>query len=289
MRGALVGAALLAACSRGPDPVHVRTVALAEDALSVPLREAGLDDAALDGAAREALRAAGFLIGDGPRPHRAVLSVEAVRFLPDAAGPLGPRAEVTVELALVPIGPGQATPRREMATAAVPVSATTRPRDAWLGALSKAAERAAEGLALAAAADGKATNDLLADLAARDPRVREQAARVVGERRSRAAVPILVSRMKEEEPRVAQRIAATLAQIGDERAVPALIEASRGADPVATSRMVRYIGDIGGAEAEGYLLTLEAGHPNRAVRTAAREALDDLSARARGAPVAARR
>jgi HEAT repeat protein len=63
--------------------------------------------------------------------------------------------------------------------------------------------------------------------------------------------------------------------------VPPLIELSRSGDPALTARVARIIGDIGGPEAEGYLLTLEAGHPDPRVRTAAREALEELAARAR--------
>jgi hypothetical protein len=275
-------ALLLAACSRGPEPVHVATVVVAEGALAGPLGEAGIDEGTLQAAARNALRAAGFRLGDGTRPHRAVLSVPSIRLVP--AG-----AEVTVEFALAPLGPGQPTPRRELAAAALPIAGVLRPRDAWLGALGKAAERAAEGLALGVAADDKPAPGLLADLTAGDARVRDHAIRVLGDRRDPAAVPILVRRMKEEDPRVAQRIVAALAQIGDERAIPALIDFSSGADPGLTLRMVRYIGDIGGAEAEGFLLTLESGHPDARVRTAARESLEDMSARAREAPVAVRK
>lgn len=86
-----------------------------------------------------------------------------------------------------------------------------------------------------------------------------------------------------------QRIVAALAQIGDERAVPALIELSGSDDPALAGRLVRYVGDIGGPEAEAYLLTLASGHPDRRIRTAAREALDEMRARANEASVASRK
>ena len=59
---------------------------------------------------------------------------------------------------------------------------------------------------------------------------------MLGERRSRAAVPALVQRLKQEDARLAHRILGALAQIGDERAVPALIDLARGADPTLTLR-----------------------------------------------------
>jgi len=280
----------LGACSARPEPIHVETIELPRGALAPELAEAGLDESALDGAARGALRGAGFELGRGVRPHRALVDVASVRLVPADAGSAGPRLEVSVEIALTPVDGGRdGATRRELASAGVPLTSARTPRDACLAALVQAAQRAAEGLALGVRAEEKPASDLVADLAARDARVREQAVRVLGERRSRAAVPALIGRMKEEEPRLAQRIVAALAQIGDERAVPALIEASRGGDAPLTVRLVRYIGDIGGAEAEGYLLTLESGHGDRRVRKAAREALDDMNARAKEAALAARK
>ncbi len=285
----LFAALLLGACSRR-EPIHVERIRLADGALSPPLREAGLDESALHAAAQEALSAAGFRIGAGGRPHRALVDVPSVRLLPPVAGAAGPRAEVSVEIALAPAEAGAKGPsRREVASGTLPLGTARSPREAWLGALAQAARRAAEGLALGIAAEEKPAPDLVGDLAAKDARVREQAIRVLGERRSRAAVPALIGRLKQEEPHLAQRIIAALAQIGDERAVPALIEASRGGDAALTSRLVRYIGDIGGAEAEGYLLTIASGHADGRVRKAARDALDEMSARAKDAALAARK
>jgi HEAT repeat protein len=175
-------------------------------------------------------------------------------------------------------------------TATVPLSGTAPPRIAFRKALAEAAQRAAEGLAISVRADGKRVDGLVADLSAKDVRVREQAVRVLGERRSREAVPALVDLLQKEEPRLAHRIVGALAQIGDPRAVPPLIDLASGKDSNLVLRMLRFIGDIGGPEAEGYLLTLASGHPDPRVRQAAREALDDLQARAHETPpVAARK
>lgn len=289
VRRLAVAAALLAAgCARGPERIHVVSVSLAEGTVE-QVREAGLDAPALDGAARDALGGAGFRLGEGSRPHRALLVVASVRLLPPAAGDARARAEVTAELALAPTARGEGPPLRETAAAAAPLPAGGPAREGWLAALREACRRAAEALALAVAAEEKDVKELVADASAKDPRVRENAIRVLGERRSRAAVPVLVARLKEEEPRIAHRIVGALAQIGDERAVPALIDLSRGGDATMTARLARFIGDIGGAEAEGYLLTLASGHADRRVRKAAREALDDMAARAKEASLASRR
>lgn len=287
-RAALAAALMIGACSRGPEPIHVRSVSLADGPLSPALREAGLDESTVDAAAREALRAAGFELGDGSRPHHARVSIPSVRWAAGSSAG-GPRAEVTVEITLAPAEQGQGALRRDAATASVALAGAPTPREAWRRALAEAARQAAKAHGVAVASEGKKTEALVANLSDEDPRVREHAIRVLGERRSRAAVPALIGRLGSEEPRVVHRVAAALAQIGDERAVPALIDLSRSDDPVFAGRIVRYVGDIGGVEAEGYLLTVESGHPDRRIRAAAREALEEMRARAKEAAVAARK
>lgn len=279
-------AAALCACAVGPEPIHVTSVRLAREAPTASLGETGLDRAGVEDAARTALATNGFRLGEGKRPHAAGVDVTAVRVV---GGASGPRAEVAVEVVLTPAVAGSAPPRRELAIASVPFASATAPGEAWRRALAGAVQGAAEALALGVRAEGKGVQGLVADLSAKDVRVREHAVRILGERRSREAVPALLDRLGQEEPRLGHRIVGALAQIGDERAVPALIDLSRGTDSGLTSRVLRFVGDIGGAEAEGYLLTLASGHPDPRVRVAAREALDELAARSRNAPVAARR
>lgn len=289
MRHTLVATAalLVAACSRGPTPVHVASIRLAGGAVPAPLREVGVGEGILEGVARAALRDAGFRLGDGARPHRARIDVLEVRLLAGAASGAA-RAEVTIEIELAP-SDGADGARRETGRAAVGLGDARVPQEAWLAAVGQAARRAADGLALSFAEEAKPAEALIADLSSTDARVREHAIRVLGDRRARAAVPALVARLREEDPRLATRIVGALAQIGDERAVPALIDLSRSADPAATARLARIVGDIGGAEAEGYLLTLESGHQDRRVRSAAREALAEMKARADEAALASRK
>jgi hypothetical protein len=283
-------AALLAlgcACARGPEPIHVRAVRLARTGPAAPLDEAGLDGATVEDAVRTALAAAGFRTGDGDRPHVAAVDLAALRVVPGGAGP---GAEVTLEIVLTPAqGGGAEGPRRETGVAAVPLASAPSPRDAWRRAVAAAAQRSAEGLAIGLRAEAKSLDGLVADLRSKDPRAREHAVRVLGERHAREAVPALLAELKEGDSRIAHRIVAALAQIGDPQAVPTLIDLSQSTDPALSLRLVRFIGDIGGAEAQGYLLTLASGHPDPRMRRAAREALDELEARAKEAPVAARK
>lgn len=276
---ALTLALLAAACSRGAAPVHVTSVRIAGGNVVEPLREAGLDDAAVAAATREGLAAAGFSLGNGGRPFRAEVDVAGVRLAPPDAAGGPPRVEVAVGIELAPAEPGRGSARRETGSGAAPLEGAD-PRRAWRAALALAARDAAEGLALGFAEEEKPLKKLIADLDSKDARVRDHAVRVLADRKSAAAVPAIIARLRDENGAVARRAIGALAQIGDERAVGPLIELSGSDDPALTARIARLIGDIGGAEAEGYLLTIEAGHPDRHVRAAAREALREMRSRA---------
>lgn len=281
----LTGLLALSACQRGPAAIRVASVRVADGALSEPLREAGIDAALLESAARAAFTEAGFKLGDGKRSTRARVDVLAVRFVPPDRRVGLPRVEVAIELELSPVDPAGPEGTREVGTGSAPLG-EGGPGGAAREALALAARRAAEALAIGYAAEMKPIDQLLAELDAPDARVRDQAARVLAERKSTAAVPSLIERLRDGDPEVVSRAIGALAQIGDVRAVDPLIEVSYGAEPGFAARVARIIGDIGGKEAESYLLTLESGHPDAAVRQSAREALAELRGRAAAPAVA---
>jgi hypothetical protein len=284
---AVAAAALLLAggCDRGAGPIHVTSVRAADGALAEPLREAGLDAGALEASAREALTAAGFRLGEGKRPHRARVDLVGVRFAPAQPGAAA-RVEVAVEIELSPAEDGAGTTARETG-AGTAALAGPRPAEAWRAALAEASRRAANGLALAAAATTRPVEQVIRDLEADDARQRARAVQALADRRATVAVPALVRRLDDPDPEVSQLAVGALAQLRDPRAIGPLIELSGRGDAAFTARLARIIGDVGGPEAEGYLLTLASGHPEPIVRSAAREALDELHARAREAgPVA---
>lgn len=277
---AAVAALLLGgACSRGPGPIHVTSVRVGDGDLAEPLREAGLDAGALETAAREALGAAGFRLGEGRRPHRARVDLVGVRFAPAQPGAAA-RVEVAVEIELSPEEGGEGTTAREAGIGTATISGP-RPAEAWRSALGVASRRAADGLALAAAAATRPVAQVIRELEADEPRRRARAVQALAERRATEAVPALIRRLDDPDPQVSHLAVGALAQLRDPRAVGPLIELSGRGDAAFTARLARIIGDVGGSEAEGYLLTLASGHPEPAVRAAAREALDDLHARAR--------
>lgn len=274
----LVSLAWLAGgCGRGnPTVSDVQVVAgVHGDAL----RAAGLDAGELREAARAALGGAGFRVVDGGGDYRARVEVISAGASTLARGPY----EIEVELQLHGLKAGPLRTIAEAGVGRVPRPAPgEREEPAWREAFSAAVAEASAGLRRALVAEGQPTEKLLRDLQAEDPRLREQAIRVLGERRSREAVPGLIARLRDPDLRLAERAAGALAQIGDDRAVGPIIDFTQRLDEGPYSpRYARIIGDIGGSEARGYLLTLESGQVDPRVREAAREALRDLEARER--------
>lgn len=284
--GAALATALLAAlaCRRGPT-LEVGPARVSQGPLLAPLRETGLDEAAIAAAADGALASAGFRSGKGERALRARIDVIGVRIAP-ASGGAGPRAEVAVELELTSAEPGGRRRAREEGVGAAPLLGE-KPADAFGRALQRAAGEAAGEVALALAAADKPVEKLIADLSSGEPRRRAQAARALAERGDPQAVPALLERLEDPDPDVVQRAVGALALLKDPRAVGPLIELSRKGDERQGVTLLRIIGDLGGPEARGYLLTVEAGHPDLDVQQAAREALAEMDAREREAAPAA--
>jgi hypothetical protein len=269
---ALLVAVAALACQRAPPPsiTGVKVGAALSDAVA----EVGLDGAAVETVTRAALAEAGFRLEPGrARAFEARVDVVALRVVP-VSGALGLQAELAVEVELAP-AQGDEPPHKENGRASEPVGAAG-PAPAVRAALVSAVGEAVRALRVSVAADVKTSEALVADLASADARVRGQAVQALGERRVKAAVPALLERLHDGDPRVAQRAVGALAQIKDPRAVPALIDLCRGGDSALTLRMARIVGDIGGRDAQGWLLVLEAAHPDPRVRETAAEALDEL-------------
>lgn len=115
-----------------------------------------------------------------------------------------------------------------------------------------------------------------------DPTLVAFAVTELGRRRSKAAVPELITLMQlGDRPDLTLKTVGSLISIGDERAVPALIELSQRQDPAFVLQMVFAVGNIGGRMAEGYLVTLASGHPDPQVQAGAQDALKELHAASR--------
>jgi hypothetical protein len=272
----------LAACRGGPPPPSIGAIRVGTD-LASALSEVGLDAAQVEAQARASFQESGFQFDPGSkRTFEARLEIAELQLAAPAGG-AGVQAVVAVRIDLVPAKDGEPS-LRETGRAVQPVG-TARASAAVKVALANAIGEAVRALKLAAAAEVKPIEALIADLESSDARVRGQAVQALGERKAGVAVPALLKRLKDPEPKVAHRTVGALAQIKDPRAVPALIDMARGADAPLTLRMIRIVTDIGGRDAEGWLLVQEQAHPDPRVREAAAEGLDELR---RSAPPGAR-
>ena len=150
-------------------------------------------------------------------------------------------------------------------------------------ALELALEQAVESARIQLAAVEKPDDGLVKDLADKDPRVREFAVRVLADRKHPAAAEPLLERLKSPEVEEVRRAIGGLVELRDPRAVPALIDLARAKDLMFLREIIFALGAIGGDEAEAYLYTVAQGHDQQAIRAAAQQALDELTARkARG-------
>lgn len=118
---------------------------------------------------------------------------------------------------------------------------------------------------------------LARDLRSADLLVRDAATSALVARRNRAAIPVLVERLRGDDPLAVRRAIGGLVELQAREAVPELIEISRGKDPGFLRELVYALGAIGGEEAQAYLYTMSQGHDQPAVRDAARQALEEMN------------
>jgi len=117
---------------------------------------------------------------------------------------------------------------------------------------------------------------------------RGMSADAAGVRALKSAVPALMNMVqnKDEAPELVVKAVGALLAIGDPRAAPAIIDACRHQSPQYVVQMLFALGVLGGRQAQGYLFTVQSGHPDPAVRQAAASALEELERRRDPAPAA---
>jgi hypothetical protein len=260
---------LLAACSRPVPLPPVGSVLASAAELAPALEEAGLDARLLQAEAREGLAAGGLKVEDGARrAYRAKVAVVAFGVLPPRGGP--PLAEVVIDLRVEPTwaaGPTAVATGR----AALPFQGDAR--EIWRRATRAAIAQAAQSVARDLAAQRKGTDELVRDLSDADPGVRVRAIRTLAARGAREATVALAGRMHDPNPEVVAATIDALVAFKDPATVAALIDAAQSGSATTTLRLIPVLDEIGGPDVEGYLLTLQSGHEDRAVRQAAGEAL----------------
>jgi len=150
-----------------------------------------------------------------------------------------------------------------------PLGRQERFRRALDGALAEASSRIAAQLQAGAQGD----DALIADLSSADALKRDLAMRALADRKSHAAVPALVSRLRDDDRELQLRAMGALVEIGDPAASAALVETTSQRDPAFVVQVIYALAELGGPDAEAYLFTASTGHPDPAVRAAAEEGL----------------
>jgi HEAT repeat protein len=209
------------------------------------------------------------------------LEVAFAREAQAADSPVG--AEVGVSLELRPAGQPERYEATGLGRHPLEPGKPAERVPAFRKALQAALARAVEGEVFQLTALEKADAQLIQDLSAQDPRVRECAAAVLADRRNAAAVPVLIERLRDPDREVALRSVGALGAIGDPRAVAPLIEMTQGKDAQFVLSVLEVVASIGGKDAEAYLFTLASGHPDDEVRDAAQAAQERLRERAAAA------
>jgi hypothetical protein len=147
-----------------------------------------------------------------------------------------------------------------------------------LGALvMKALDRLKEREKMAALS-GK---DLLEELGSKDAWRRELAVEELGSRAEPGSYQQVMQKLKDSDKSVALKAVGALVTIGNKAAVPSIIDFARGKELPIQVQMIYAIAQIGGPVAEGYLFVVSTGCPDPQVASAAKEALDELEAKAR--------
>jgi hypothetical protein len=267
-------------CRKRAEPCVVTGVTVEESTGEFRLQDAGIEREDLRKIAIEAFaRTPGFEVPTG-EPRKGAPRCRGLVSLVDArVAPKGPGAQVEVLLRMDAVPADDSDPVSETVRSSEQVAPGEPLAASIRRAVQSGARRAASALALALEEARKPDADVIRDLEASDPRLRELAVGVLADRKNPAAVPGLVARLQDPDPDVADRAVGALAQIGDPRAVGPIIELSRRREGPFVAQMVRAVGDIGGPEAEAYLDTLATGHPDPFVSEAAREALRDARRR----------
>jgi hypothetical protein len=149
-------------------------------------------------------------------------------------------------------------------------------------ALELALAQAVESANLEVSAAEKSDEALVKDLADKDVRVQDFAVRALADRKNPAAALPLLERLKRPDEDQVRRAIGGLIELKDPRAVSPLIDLAREKNLMFLREVIFALGAIGGDEAEAYLYTVAQGHDQPAIRAAAQQALDELSARKTG-------
>lgn len=129
-----------------------------------------------------------------------------------------------------------------------------------------------------------------------DPELRQTAIQLLGQRKERLALPVLIALIKERDPgsepgearavRKGLRDAAigALVEIGDQSAVRPLLDSVPFRDYTEMGKVLEAVAALGGDEARRYLQFVKSSHPEPAIRDEAAAALTHLESHSKPPP-----
>ena len=158
------------------------------------------------------------------------------------------------------------------------LSVSAKPKEIQ-ASLTKAMQVTVEGTRLQLRAFSRSDGQLISDLGSKDAQIRSCALKVLVDRKSVAAEPALIKQLSDPDLDAARAAVGGLVAIGDPKAVPALIDAGRGRPPEFKKELLFAVAELGGDEAHAYLYTVSSGADLPDMQKAAREALEELTAR----------
>lgn len=147
-------------------------------------------------------------------------------------------------------------------------------------AVETALGRALEQVVAVVQGRTKSDDELVADLAGADTARAQTALEQLASRRHLAAFVPLVQQLRADDADGALRALGSLVVLEDPRGVRPIIEEAERRDLAFLLQAVYALGSLGGEEAEAYLFTVDSGHPDARVRSAAGEALEIARRRA---------
>lgn len=135
-----------------------------------------------------------------------------------------------------------------------------------------------------------------------DAEVRKTAIQILGQRKEKLAVPVLIALVKDRQGLVAQRLGpesdaekkfearqavavqqllrdtaiGALVEIGDQSAVRPLLDSVAFRDHMEMGKLVAAVASLGGPEARSYLQFVRGSHPEASIRAEAEKALERL-------------
>jgi hypothetical protein len=265
-----------------PEIVEVRVVDRGDGELPVDL--SALTAAAGDAIAQSSglpLRLDGGAAAPDPRQHRYRLRVE-VR-LDGAEEPSTKKGimRAFVLARLQPVGADVGALSFEQQAVAERIYTIGKAGEpAWAAHAARAVKDVVAGVGARVRLSAGDAQAIVAALDGSDEDLRDEAMRLAGERREKAAVPSLIKRLKSDDHAVRDHAIGALAAIGDQRAVRPLTEVARFRDLTDLPKVLDALATIGGPEARAYLQFVADGHDSQEMRDLAKQALTHLERRA---------